>query len=69
MGWGLVHSGVHLTDSKEWRGTPCNERGAALKTHLQGCSELLGLDSGAHTAHPSSLATVNQASSKFDVVL
>lgn len=27
------------------------------------------LGSGAHTGHPSSLATVNQASSKVDVVL
>lgn len=40
-------------DSKEWRGTPVPECGAAVKTHLQGCSELLGLGSGAHTGHPS----------------
>lgn len=64
-----MHSGVCLTDSKEWRGTPCNEHGAAMKTPLQGCSDSWALDSAAHTAHPSSLATVNQASSKFDVVL
>lgn len=69
VGWDLVHSEACLMDSKEWRGTPCNWVWCSDEDPCRAALNSWVLGSGAHTGHPGSLATVNQASSKLDVVL
>lgn len=70
--WGGIWYTVKLVSwiPKNGEEHPVVEYGAAMKTHP--CRAALNswfLGSGAHTGHPGSLATVNQASSKLDAVL